>query len=553
MQLAKIKGVCSRFSNALSKFLGVDVLIVDKNLKTMGVTISYFEQLYVIRWPSIIGQCITSKKPLAIEDRRKHCSSRDCPEYEICEMQGVICTPIIYHDEVIGAIALIVPRRRMDLISKNLDNSIEVLQYMGAFLVSRLEKCDKSIELNAVQLEYEALANCVDECIAVSDNNGIIEYANQRFFETYCRGHESIGHSLYEFIPRKFFADSMGTENEIEDRPFFVESGGAPICGLVSSCTICDKNMPKKKILVFKSWNVPTTEEPEKTQTEETSAYTWKQCQWRFSECVVQQAKNFCNLAQPVLIEGGFGSQNQYLAECIHQYSYRGGSHILSIDCNRQDRTLEEDIFGRCGILFLGNRSTALIQNVEMLSCRLQLKLANFLQTGMLIWEDRVMGRVDVRIICLAGKDAGKLLLPQLRAHFDNHVLQIPPINTDEEHLRHLIQDELRYYKKLYHKSGVQLMDSALDCLCAYDWPGDFAELSQIMDRLVYYADSAITAANLNAVLHFTLVKNQTLDKIEQEQIEELLKRNYSKKEVAEMLGISRATLYRKIKQYQLT
>lgn len=553
MQLAKIKGVCSRFSNALSKFLGVDVLIVDKNLKTMGVTVSYFEQLYVIRRSSIIGQCIASKKPLAIEDRRKRCSSRDCPEYEICEMQGVICTPILYQDEVIGAIALIVPRRRVDLISKNLDNSIEVLQNMGAFLVSQLEKCDKRIELDTVQQEYEALADCVDECIAVADNNGIIEYANQRFFETFCRGHESIGHSLYEFVPRKFFADSMGTENEIEDRPFFVESGDAPLCGLVSSCTISDKNMPKKKILVFRSSNVLTTEGPEKPQTEETSAYTWKQCQWCFSEDVVLQAKNFCNSAQPVLIEGGFGSQNQYLAECIHKHSDRGGFQLLSIDCNRQDRTLEEGIFGRCGILFRGNRSTVLIQNVEMLSCRLQLKLANFLQTGMLIWEDRAMGRVDVRVICLVSRDAGKLLIPQLRACFDNHVLEIPPINTNEEHLRHLIQDELRYYKKLYHKSSVKLMDSGLNCLCAYDWPGDFAELSQVMDRLVYYADGAITAANLNSVLHFALVKNQTLDKIEQDQIEELLKRNYSKKEVAELLGISRATLYRKIKQYQLT
>lgn len=345
----------------------------------------------------------------------------------------------------------------------------------------------------------------------------------------------------------------MGTENEVDDSPFFLESGDAPLCGLMSSCTISDKNMPKEKVLVFKPSTAFTAEELKEPQSEETSVFTLKQCQLYFSEEVVSQAKSFCNSVHPVLIEGKAGSQSQYLEKCIHSHSDRGGHCVQSIDCNRHDCALEEDIFGMCGMLFQGNRSTVLIQNVEMLSFSLQLKLAKFLKTDMLIWEDRAIGRVDVRVICLAGRNDEKLLIPQLRDYFDDRILVIPPINADKDHLCHLIQDELRYYKKLYHKSGVKLMDSALNCLCAYDWPGDFAELCQVMDHLVYFGDGAIIAANLNTLLCFELVKNQTLKKIEQKQIEDLLKRNYAKKEAAELLGISRATLYRKSKQYQLT
>lgn len=554
MQLAKIKGICSKFSNAVSKFLGVDVLIVDRNLKIMGVTVSYFEQLYVIRRSSIIGQCIEGKKPIAVEDRRKCCSGRECPEYEICEMQGVICTPILYQDEVVGAIALIVPHRRGDLITKNLQNSIEVLQDMGEYLASRLKESDNCIEQDTVRQEYDALANCVEESITVVDNNGIIEYGNKLFFKTFCRGHESVGHSLYEFIPRKFFVDTVGTEKKIENRPFFLESGDILRCGLVSSCTVSDKNMPKKKILVFKQSTALATKGDEKPQSEETSVFTWKQCQRYYPDSVVLQARSLCNSVQPLLIEGdAVGSQSLYLANCIHSHSDRGDVRLYSIDCSRQIYTLEEDIFGKNGVLFLGNQSTVLLQNVEMLSCRLQLKLASFLQTGMLVWSDHAVGRVDVRVICLTGRGSDEFFIPQLKSHFDNHILVIPPINSDEKRLQFLIQEELHHYKKLYHKSNIRLTDSAMNSLCGYSWPGDFAELSQSMDRLVYYGDGVITATNLNALLHFNLVDNQTLDKIEQKQIEELLKRNYSKKEVAEQLGISRATLYRKIKQYQLT
>ncbi len=71
MLLARIKGALSKFANTISKTLDVDVLIVDINLKVIGSTFRYFDQHEAVRRVSVIGECISTKKVVAIEARRK--------------------------------------------------------------------------------------------------------------------------------------------------------------------------------------------------------------------------------------------------------------------------------------------------------------------------------------------------------------------------------------------------------------------------------------------------------------------------------------------------
>ena len=92
-----------------------------------------------------------------------------------------------------------------------------------------------------------------------------------------------------------------------------------------------------------------------------------------------------------------------------------------------------------------------------------------------------------------------------------------------------------------------------MERLCRCDWPGNLTELDQVLDRLVRLAGSEITAESLEGLPGFNPRPVQSVEEMEREKIREMLDLRYSKEEIARLLGISRATLYRKINQFQFT
>ena len=174
MLLARIKGALSKFANTISKMLDVDVLIVDSNLKVVGSTFRYFAQYDVIRRVSIIGQCMTTREVVSIEDRRKFSTCQACPEYETCEMRGLIAVPIVYKDTVVGAIALIIPQQKVAAIFRDVNNSIEFLQNMASLLSSKLQDSDDYSALDVIKQEREILMDEVEYAIVSTDNLGVV-------------------------------------------------------------------------------------------------------------------------------------------------------------------------------------------------------------------------------------------------------------------------------------------------------------------------------------------------------------------------------------------
>ena len=259
---------------------------------------------------------------------------------------------------------------------------------------------------------------------------------------------------------------------------------------------------------------------------------------------------------QTVLIQSAPGAGEKLLARCIHNYSDRSHLSLVTVDCGYARDLREQIIFGELGQLHLAHGGTVYFQNVELLPYYLQEKLVDFLRSGVLNHENGGQVRVDVRVICSTTADlhamteAGTFLEP-LYYRISERTLTIPPIREDPEQLRRMIENGIRFYRSCYHKPELTLSSRALERLCRWDWPGNLTELDQALDQLVRRAEQEITADSLEQLPAFSRQKVLSVEEMERERIGELLRQRYSKEEIARLLGISRATLYRKIKQYQ--
>jgi len=134
--------------------------------------------------------------------------------------------------------------------------------------------------------------------------------------------------------------------------------------------------------------------------------------------------------------------------------------------------------------------------------------------------------------------------------------IPVPPLRDRQEDIPLLLDHFLSIYTKKYNRKGLKIHSSAIDKLKSYTWPGNVRELNHLVERAVILADEEIIRID-----NFTLTHNEqtvqlsdfNLGKMEKEVIREALKAedgNLSK--TSSLLGITRATLYRKMEKYDL-
>lgn len=138
--------------------------------------------------------------------------------------------------------------------------------------------------------------------------------------------------------------------------------------------------------------------------------------------------------------------------------------------------------------------------------------------------------------------------------------IEIPPLRKRKEDIPHLVNNFIKMYNEKYAKKITKINEQALHILCAYDWPGNIKELKNVIEHsvLVSEGNNELTLEYIPA----EIVDNYKVsiqggkgnkEDNEMELIEEALKKTYGNKSAAAtLLGISRGTLYNKIKEFGL-
>ncbi|MBW1731888.1 MAG: sigma-54-dependent Fis family transcriptional regulator [Deltaproteobacteria bacterium] len=276
-----------------------------------------------------------------------------------------------------------------------------------------------------------------------------------------------------------------------------------------------------------------------------------------------------------VLILGETGTGKGLAAKAIHTYSPRSQGPFVVVNCGAfPENLLESELFGyqkgaftdakktKKGRLELAHGGTLFLDEIGEISMRMQIDLLRIL-------EDRVFYRLggtqpieaDFRVIAATNKnldDAIKSGAFREDLYYRLNVISftMPPLRQRKEDIPLLAEHFLRRFAQETNKHIDQISREAMDEMMLYDWPGNVRELQNAIERAVVIAKGRkIMPEDLPIFRqeHRTPPKSKSLKEVEKHHIAEILREtNWNISRSAKILGIDRATLYNKIKRYQI-
>ncbi len=277
-----------------------------------------------------------------------------------------------------------------------------------------------------------------------------------------------------------------------------------------------------------------------------------------------------------IVILGESGTGKELVARALHDLSSRRDERFVAINCAAiPESLLESELFGYEKGAFTGaakqtrgkvevaDKGTLFLDEIGDLPLALQSKLLRFLQERVI---ERVGGReeipVDVRIVCATHQNLKDMILrgtfrQDLYFRLAEIVLEIPPLSARPGDATLLAHAFARRFATEHRRGTITLLPNAIDAIEAYQWPGNVRELENCIKRAVIMADgSVIKDADLNLQVeagdnHLNL--RQVRDFAERQAVVRVLGRvNGNLSKAADLLGISRPTLYELLDRFGL-
>lgn len=274
-----------------------------------------------------------------------------------------------------------------------------------------------------------------------------------------------------------------------------------------------------------------------------------------------------------VLVTGENGTGKELIARELHKSSSRNNEVFISVDMGSISENLfESELFGhskgsftdakedRAGKFEAANGGTLFLDEIGNLSLQTQAKLLSAIQNRTIV---RVGSNkpipVDIRLICATNENLDKmvsdgLFREDLLYRINTIMVEVPPLRKRDNDILVLSDFYLKKFSSKYGKPGLKINQDAQNKLLAYPWPGNVRELLHTIERSVILSDDAILKPSdflLQPKTSVSIDNTQlTLEEMEFQMISRALDQhngNYSA--AAEQLGISRQTLYNKMKK----
>lgn len=275
-----------------------------------------------------------------------------------------------------------------------------------------------------------------------------------------------------------------------------------------------------------------------------------------------------------ILITGENGTGKELIARRIHSMSLRSNEIMVTVDMGAVSETLfESELFGhvkgaftdahesRTGKFELANRGTLFLDEIANLPLNLQSKLLVALQNR----EVTRVGAnqpnpIDIRLICATNKDMNQLVdngefREDLLYRINTIHIEVPPLRRRKDDIMPLAEHFLTKYSEKYGKPSLSITQQAKEKLTDYSWPGNIRELEHTIEKAVIMSESGKLKVHDffsgSTVSHKADTNVVKLDEMEKKMITLAIEKNAGNiKAAANQLGITRQTLYNKMRKY---
>lgn len=472
-------------------------------------------------------------------------------------------------------------------------NKTSVMEAEGAnLMMCIIEEKEKLSELKRLQGRLDTILNSVQEAIEVAGSDGIIKYVNPSFSRvTGISAHERIGENIFDVSPDGALARVLRTHEPIFAHRSKV--GGCDVEVVSNASPIIVDGKIDAGVVVFQpltdiykimeqlqASNQVITDLQSRISQISTSSFTFDDIIGSHPdfERALYLAKKAAKSNSTVLILGESGTGKELFAHAIHSAGERREKPFIKVNCAAIPETLlESEFFGhekgaftgalktKMGKMELANGGTIFLDEIGDMNPYLQSKLLRVLQD---MEFERVGGtqtiKVDVRVIAATNRNLRQMVKQgefreDLFYRLNVVELRLPPLRKHKEDILAYAQSYIVKFNRKFGKHVVGMNTQAEQLILSYHWPGNVRELQNVIERaMVSVEGDIITAKQLITLVEMRDMPEKEfgelmpLDELEKKMIRLALQRYgdsvEGKKKAAQILNISLATLYNKLK-----
>ena len=562
-----------KYSEVVSKVVNIDVEVMDSSFVRIAGTGNLEEKvgLSMRKESHIYHQVLKYKKTIIILNPRKdpHCSN--CPNKSLCKEELEISTPIIYQDEVIGVIGLICfeKNKKYDFFIKK-DLYIQFLEQIAEFISYKVYVYFSSLQLKRDNEILNSIIDRVQDIIILTNRKNQIELINKK-------GINVLG--KIDKNEKIVLKNSSSFLNQKEFNFLYSEKEISAIGDIFNfSLEKLEKNEELNKTLfVFKE--ISEFKKYVLSFHENSSIILLESPQMQdIYSRISKVSKNDTS----VIITGESGTGKEIIARHIHNLSTYSKGPFIIVNCGAIPESLiESELFGytkgaftgadpkgKIGFFEKANNGTIFLDEIGELPLQIQVKLLRVLQDKTITpIGSRTEKQINVRIIAATNKKLEeeiekKNFREDLFYRLNVFPINIPPLRERKKDIKILIDFFVKKYYISFQKEQKDISENVYKLLMAYSWPGNIRELRNTIEycmNMIEENETRIEPKHLPPKFlknKEDLDDKKTLKEFEKENIINLIKiygdNLEAKKIIAKSLGIGIATLYRKLKKYNL-
>lgn len=569
----------------IAAVLDMEVLICDNNLKILGDSHFKSDVDTYLGKNSISAKAISKKRNIIIEDRKREITTcENCHKREHCDICSMIVLPILKIDNVVGSVAIYASseEKKEKLISKK-EFFIDFITKMSDLLISKLEENYENLELKVFYKRLSLIIEYIDFALIGLDENKNIINCNSKFKKMFNLENKNIKtlDEIFDYIKQDEFY-YLAKKNEYYEKQLDFKIKGNTVSIIVTYDPIIVNGEYKGSLIYFKK----TTELYEQINkaSNNFAAVTFDQIIGD-SDVITKIKENACIFSKSsstILIQGESGTGKELFARAIHNESNVSNGPFVVVNCAAiPDTLLESELFGyeegsftgsvkggKIGKFELANSGTLFLDEVGEIPIHLQSKLLRAIQERKIqkVGSNKDIP-VKIRIIAATNKNLARMIetgefREDLYYRLNVIPIFIPSLKDRRGDIPILLEFFLNVYNTVLNKNIKGFRDDAKELLYRYSWPGNIRELQNTIEYSVNIVNGSYIGINdlppnkfneRNSFNEDNSVFLKPLKEIENYYIKQAIAKFgdtlEGKEKAANALGISRATLYRKLKE----
>lgn len=585
--LEKIRPMLQNVANAIGVILDADIVICDDEGNFIAHKDTYIQRKGTEPYLPFNRAVIEGGVSIILENPGKNSLCKGCSNENNCPQKLEIIVPFTYQKKIIGYIGVVTfsEKMRKSMLARKIELMV-FLEQMQNLIVRAVKEYDVTCKLNRMMSEQVTVMNSVDSGIISCDLEGVIYNCNSILLnQIKQRREEVIGNKIQNIFPNSFTVnDVLENKRNSAAREYSYSREGFHAKFVVAGGVILGANEnPEGAVFVIRD-------------IKEVLAYIHnthgKTIEYALADIIgvspaMEELKQKIRVIAPsqstVLIRGETGTGKELVARAIHVLSPRRNQPFVAINCAAiPDTLLEGELFGyedgsftggksggKAGKFEYANGGTVFLDEIGDMPLHLQTKILRTLQEKAV---ERIGGctqiKLDIRVISATHQNIEKkIMLSEFREDLYYRLnvipLSIPPLRKRPEDIKPLTEYFVWKFNKIANKNIEVIDDEFWEALMRYDWPGNIRQLQNTIEYAVAFEETnKLTIKNLSPSVR-ELISEQEKDngynleaRVQATERKIILRALQLQdndpdavNKAAQLLGISRSTLYRKARK----